>query len=51
MFDLGVPFGVFLIYAVLWVVGYFVWAVRSAKKLEQTTDTSPEARHNDEDEG
>jgi hypothetical protein len=26
MFDLGVPFGLFVVYAVLWIGGYFLWA-------------------------
>ena len=26
MFDLGVPFGLFIIYTVLWISGYFLWA-------------------------
>lgn len=26
MFDLGGPFAGYMIYAAVWVVGYFVWA-------------------------
>ena len=26
MFDLGVPFGIYIIFSVAWVVAYFAWA-------------------------
>jgi hypothetical protein len=31
MFDLGESFSAFVIYTVLWIAGYFVWAFRSEK--------------------
>jgi hypothetical protein len=29
MFNLGTPFTLFVFYAVIWIAGYFIWAVRS----------------------
>lgn len=29
MFNLGQSFSLFVVYAVVWIVGYFIWAVRS----------------------
>lgn len=26
MFDLGVPFGIYIIFCVVWVAAYFIWA-------------------------
>lgn len=31
MFNLGQSFSLFVIYALVWVVGYFIWAIRSEK--------------------
>lgn len=28
---LGISFNIFVVYAVLWTVGYFIWAVRREK--------------------
>lgn len=50
VFDLGVPFGAFLIYAIVWVVGYFIWATRSMKKLEESTGASSDSSGANKDE-
>jgi hypothetical protein len=31
MFNLGLSFSLFVIYSVVWIVGYFIWAIRSEK--------------------
>ncbi|KIL48487.1 hypothetical protein KP78_15700 [Jeotgalibacillus soli] len=31
MFNLGTPFTLFIIYTIVWIAGYFMWAVKSEK--------------------
>lgn len=31
MFDLGQPFTLFVIYAVVWLIGFFAWAILSER--------------------
>lgn len=32
MFNLGQSFTLFVLYTVLWIIGYFIWACRSEKE-------------------
>lgn len=32
MFNLGQSFSIFVVYTVVWIVGYFVWAIRSENR-------------------
>lgn len=32
MFDLGQAFNLFVIYAVVWIVGFFIWAILSERR-------------------
>ena len=50
MFELGVPFGAFVIYAVVWVIGYFVWAARSGRRAEEAPGVHDRERRSERDE-
>ena len=32
MFDLGHTFGLFVIYAIVWTLGFFAWAILSERR-------------------
>lgn len=51
MFELGVPFGVFVIYAVVWVIGYFIWASRSGREAEEAPGARNSEQRGERDEG
>ncbi|MDQ1005504.1 hypothetical protein QFZ28_006082 [Neobacillus niacini] len=31
MFNLGAPFTFFVLYTIVWIAGYFLWAIKSEK--------------------